>query len=96
MQGARRRAERRPRGYQVQEWKAEARRHAWRLKPSTLAVEGRPWCHARRLKPSSLADEDMAGGHARRLKPSTLAGEDWPGRRAGWQRPAPRVCGGRG
>ena len=57
-------------------------RHAWRLKPSTLAADGSPGGHARRLKPSSLAVEDLEGSHARRLKPSTLAGGDGQGRRA--------------
>ena len=71
-------------------------RHAWRLKPSTLADDGRPWSHARRLKPSSLAVEDMAGSHARRLKPSTLAGEDGLDQRATQQELVQQVLGGRG
>ena len=76
------RAGMKPRGCQVRMRLGQERRHAKRLKPSTLAGEDRSWSHARRLKPSSLAGEDRAGSHARRLKPSTLADEDRLGRRA--------------
>ena len=47
-----------PRGYQVRMWLGQERRHAKRLKPSTLAGEDKAWRHARRLKPSSLANKD--------------------------------------